>query len=312
VSGDAVPVGPPPRARGRRPDAPPAGPDAALFPPGFLGLLASAPALVRRVRTGAAAGVHAARGSGGPFLFRGHREYRPGDDVARVDWGVLARHDRVVVREFEAERDARTEVWLDGSASTAPDGGRAASARAAALACAVGLCGGGRVRLGVLRDGEPRTLADAADSADLAEILGALGREEPSGRAGLDAGLATLARRVAARARWFLVSDLLSDADPAVLGRLAARGVTGAILHLRSPSAWSPPSTGRWEAVDAETGARRVVRWTPERAARVAATAAAHAERWARAARSARLVTVPFAPGFDEPALLSRIALDVP
>ena len=75
--------------------------DRDLFPPGFLRLLSIVPSVVRRLRAGAVAGTHAAPGSGGPFLFRGHREYRPGDDLRRVDWGVVARFDRVMVREFD-------------------------------------------------------------------------------------------------------------------------------------------------------------------------------------------------------------------
>lgn len=289
-----------------------AGADATLFPPGFLRLLATVPALVRRVRTGAAAGVHAARGAGGPFLFRGHRAYREGDDLRRVDWGVLARHDRVVVREHDAERDARTEVWLDGSASLAPAGGREAAARAAALACAVGLCGGGRVRLGVLRDGAAAPRRDGDDPADLPALLQAIAAEAPSHRAGLAAALPALCARVPARARLFVVTDLLTDADPGLLARAAGRGLSGALLHLRDPDTWSPPATGLVEAVDAETGARRVVRWTPERAERVARRAAAHAERWAHAARAAGLATIPFAPSTPPEDLLARLALGVP
>ncbi|MBL9085610.1 MAG: DUF58 domain-containing protein [Planctomycetia bacterium] len=288
------------------------GADATLFPPGFLRLLATVPALVRRVRAGAAAGVHAARGTGGPFLFRGHRAYREGDDLRRVDWGVLARHDRVVVREHDAERDVRTEVWLDGSASLAPGGGRAAAARATALACAVGLCGGGRVRLGVLRDGAAAPRREADDPADLAALLDAIAAETPAHRAGLADALPALAARLPARARLFLVTDLLTDADPALLARAAGRGLSGAVLHLRDPDTWAPPPEGLFEAVDAESGARRVVRWTPDRAERVARRAAAHAERWTHAARAAGLAVVPFAPSTPPEDLLARLALEVP
>lgn len=288
------------------------GPDATLFPPGFLRLLASVPALVRRVHVGAAAGVHAARGTGGPFLFRGHRAYRPGDDLRRVDWAVLARHDRVVVREHDAEREVRTEVWLDGSASVGPEGGRVAAARAAALACAVGLCGGGRVRFGVLRDGAATLRREGDDPADLPGLLEAIAAEAPAHRAGLASALPALCARAPSRARLFLVTDLLTDADPSVLARAAGRGLGGAVLHLRDPDTWSPPSEGLVEAVDAETGVRRVVRWTPARAERVARRAAAHALPWAHAARAAGLAFLPFAPASPPEDLLARIALEVP
>src|SRR5204862_4183670 len=211
------------------------GVDRDLFPPSFLRLLSAVGPLVRRTRTTSAPGAHVAMGPGGPFLFRGHREYRPGDDLRRVDWRVLARHDRVVVREFEAERDARAEVWIDGSASHGPFGGRGAFARAAALACAVGLAGGGRVRLGVLRDGRAEPLVEADDPAGLRDVLVSLSSQTPASRALLDAALPALLARLPRRARLFLLSDLLTRAEPGILHRMAAKAVHGALLHLRVP-----------------------------------------------------------------------------
>ena len=278
-----------------------------LFPPAFLRLLAAVPTVVRRARAGAAAGGSAARGGGGAFLFRGHRPYREGDDLRRLDWAVLARHDRVVVREFEAERDLRTEVWVDASASMGVGAARGAVARAAALGAVLGLADGGRARLGVLRDGDAAVRLDVDDPAATPEVLRAIEAEVPAGRAGLADALARLLPRVPARARLLLLSDLLTEADPGVLARLSGRGLGGALLHLRVPTVWAPPSEGLVEARDVETGAVRTVRWTPARAAEATARAAAHAERWARAAAAAGLAYVPFAPTTSPEALLERI-----
>ncbi|MCC7140282.1 MAG: DUF58 domain-containing protein [Planctomycetes bacterium] len=279
----------------------------ALFPPAFLRLLAAVPTVVRRARAGAAAGARAARGAGGAFLFRGHRPYRPGDDLRRLDWTVLARHDRVVVREFEAERDLRTEVWVDASASMGVAEARGAVARAAALAVATGLADGGRARLGVLAAGDATVRLDADDPAALPEVLRALEAERPAGRAHLAEALPRLLARVPARARLVLVTDLLTDADPAVLARLAGRGLSGALLHLRVPAVWAPPAEGLVEARDVETGAVRTVRWTPALAAEATARAGAHAERWARAAAAAGLACLPFAPSTPPETLLERL-----
>jgi uncharacterized protein (DUF58 family) len=286
--------------------------DRDLFPPAFLRLLAVAPALVRRLRAGAAAGPSVARGPGGPFLFRGHRAYRPGDDLRRVDWGVLARHDRLLVREFEAERDARTEVWLDGSASTGPWGGRAALARAAALTVAVGLAGGGRVRLGVLREGGTQDLVVLDTPTRLREVLVALSEERPSGRAGLSEGLARLAVRVPPRSRLAILSDLLTEANPGLLHRLAGRSVAGVLLHLRAPDVWAPEPGGVVEARDVESGEVVTVRMDETVARRVAARAHAHAERWERHARDVGLAYLPFAPDALAETLLRRLAREVP
>jgi uncharacterized protein (DUF58 family) len=45
------------------------------------------------------------------------REYRPGDPMRHVHWGLTARHGELMVREFEQERTPRLAIWLD----TEPD-----------------------------------------------------------------------------------------------------------------------------------------------------------------------------------------------
>jgi uncharacterized protein (DUF58 family) len=286
--------------------------DRDLFPPSFLRLLSAVPAAVRRLRAGAVAGTRVVPGSGGPFLFRGHREYRPGDDLRRGDWGVLARHERVVVREFDEEREVRTEVWLDGSASGAPLGGRAALARAAALCAAVALAEGGRVRLSVVRDGEVSTACDAQDRGALPAVLAALSRGVPERRAGLARALETLRARLPRHARWLLLSDLLSRADPGVLHHVAGRGVRGAVLHLRVPLPLDLLSEGRFLARDVETGTLRPVSGSPALAARVASRAEAHADRWRRHAAQNGLAYLALSPETSPEALLRRIALEIP
>jgi uncharacterized protein (DUF58 family) len=286
--------------------------DRDLFPPAFLRLLSVVPAAIRRLRAGSVAGTHVVPGTGGHFLFRGHREYRPGDDLRRVDWGVLARHERTVVREFDEEREVRTEVWLDGSASVGPLGGRGAIARAAAICCAVGLAEGGRVRLSVAREGEVSTLAEVEGNASLPSCLGALSEDRPAGRARLERALATLGGRLPRHARWLFLSDLLTRADPGVLHHLAGRGIRGALLHLRTPALTAPPLGSRWEARDVETGEVRAVRWSEALAARVAARAADHAERWRHHAVQTGLAYLPFAPETPAEDVLRRVALDVP
>jgi len=41
------------------------------------------------------------------------REYRPNDDLRRVDWKATARSTQLIVREFSAEDDKRVSVILD-------------------------------------------------------------------------------------------------------------------------------------------------------------------------------------------------------
>jgi len=283
-----------------------------LFPPAFLRVLAAVPAAVKRLRAGPAEGRRAALGEGGRFLFRGHRTYRPGDDLRRVDWKVAARLGRLLVRQFDAERDRPTEVWIDGSGSMAPLGGRVKGARVGALAVAIGLASAGTVRLGRLREGAAELRLEAAGSHRLPAFLDAIAADPPQGRAGLARALPALVRRVPRSARLLLVSDLLSRAEPGVLHALAGRGLRGAVLHLRVPEVESPSPVGRVVLRDAETGATKTLVLDGAAAARATTRAREHAARWARHAAEVGLRYVPFAPTTADETLLRRLVETVP
>jgi uncharacterized protein (DUF58 family) len=59
------------------------------------------------------AGIHPSprRGPGPEYL--GVREYRSGDSMRHVHWGLTARHGQVMVREFEQERTRRLAIVID-------------------------------------------------------------------------------------------------------------------------------------------------------------------------------------------------------
>ena len=286
--------------------------DRALFPPSFLRLLSMVPAAVRRLHAGVADGQRAVRGEGGRFLFRGHRPYRPGDDVRRVDWRAEARLGRLMVRQFDPERDVLSEVWLDGSASMAAHGGRAASARAAALCCAIGLGAGGRVRLCVMHAGAARDPVEATALGHMGQVLQRLSVSKPQGRADLARALPLLVRRLPRGARVLLVSDLLTRADAGVLHALAGRGIRGAVLHMRAPQVFAPQPCGMRVLRDVESGVQRTLALDARAAARVARRAKAHADLWARHAHMVGLRYLPFAPSVDPEAHLRELVLEVP
>ena len=244
---------------------------------------------------------------GGRSSLRGHREYRPGDDPRRIDWRVLARHDRVVVREHDAERDARTDVVLDASASMVPCGGREASLRAVAVAFAVALVDGGRARLLTLSEAGPVVRFAGDAPADLVGALGVLAGLAHAGVVDFASALPVLARSLVRGARIVLVSDFLSGADPSLLHGLGARARGGHVVHVRTAGLPACAPGDALEVVDAETGERRAIVATPDLLARVAARTTDHAARWARAAAQARLGYVPVSPATDPAALLRAL-----
>ncbi|MCX8229476.1 MAG: DUF58 domain-containing protein [Planctomycetota bacterium] len=78
------------------------------------------PRLELRARTaveGLAGGQHQSRRRGPSTHFAEHREYVPGDDLRHLDWKLMARSDRNILRQYEAETDLTVTFLLDSSAS---------------------------------------------------------------------------------------------------------------------------------------------------------------------------------------------------
>jgi len=138
------------------------------------------------------------RGHGPEYL--GVREYRTGDSMRHVHWGLTARHGQVMVREFEEERTRRLAIvvdterdagsaWtpLDRSCAVAASLAEAASAHGHGVRLAAGVAGGDVALLARADEAESlRWLAELEPSGvPLVEVLRRLGHEELRGVATL-------------------------------------------------------------------------------------------------------------------------------
>ena len=63
------------------------------------------------------AGLHRSPRRGFFVEFAEHRMYQPGDEPRYLDWRLLARSDRLYVKQFEEETNLRAMLVLDASAS---------------------------------------------------------------------------------------------------------------------------------------------------------------------------------------------------
>ncbi len=79
----------------------------------------------RLVVEGVQAGAHRSPHRGQSVDFADHRPYVPGDDLRHLDWKVLGRSDRLVLKRYEAETDLGCTLVVDGSASMGYQGSRA-------------------------------------------------------------------------------------------------------------------------------------------------------------------------------------------
>ena len=65
----------------------------------------------KRVR-GFMNGLHKSPDFGFSLDFAQHREYVPGDSPKFIDWTVLARQDKYLTKQFEAESNLRASFWI--------------------------------------------------------------------------------------------------------------------------------------------------------------------------------------------------------
>jgi len=73
--------------------------------------------VARGVVEGSISGLHASPYKGFSVEFAEHREYTPGDDPRHLDYKMLARTERLYVKQYEEETNMRVQIILDASGS---------------------------------------------------------------------------------------------------------------------------------------------------------------------------------------------------
>ena len=121
--------------------------------------------LARRRMQGTLSGRHTSPDKGVSVEFAEHRSYAPGDDPRTLDWRIIARSDRNVVRQYIEETNLRTTLAVDVSGSMAYRGDKATSLNGKPLSSST-LRDGDRITFGVyvraLYQNRPATASVAA------------------------------------------------------------------------------------------------------------------------------------------------------
>src|SRR3989442_15603050 len=112
------------------------------FDPKLLAALEGLDFKARYVMEGFLSGLHDSPFHGFSVEFRDYRDYQPGDDLRHLDWRLYARSDRLCVKRYQQETNARCYVLCDTSASM---GYRGRAAWGSKMECArtlgLALCG---------------------------------------------------------------------------------------------------------------------------------------------------------------------------
>jgi uncharacterized protein (DUF58 family) len=232
-----------------------------LFDPAVLASMGHIEIVARWIVDGFMSGLHRSPRKGFSVEFAEYRPYQPGDDLRYVDWRIVARADRWVVKQFEEETNLRAAIVLDVSRSMV---WRGAPQRLTKLAYAERLVAAlallflrQRDAVGLVRfDDLVRTaIAPRSRSTQWRRIIAAL--DGPgAGRASNAAdGLAQAARLVRRPGMIILVSDLLTDIGPVdrAVRALSVAGHDVTVLHVMDPAERDLPAAGDAVFVDPET-----------------------------------------------------------
>jgi uncharacterized protein (DUF58 family) len=215
-----------------------------LLDPADVARLGGIEIVAEGVVEGFLAGLHHSPFRGFSLEFTEHRAYQPGDELRYLDWRILARSDRLFVKQFEEETNLRAMILLDASRSMAWRGAperltkRAYADRLAAALALILLRQ--RDATGLLTfDEEVRQLIPARVKAGqwTRLVRGLLDTPDGLGTAA-QAALQRITALLARRGLVVLLSDLLFDRDLALaaLRYLRHRGHQVIVFHLMDPA----------------------------------------------------------------------------
>jgi len=211
---------------------------------------------VRGRHRGRFEGLHASPRAGVSLEFADYRDYCRGDDIRYVDWKVLGRLDRAVVKTFVREEDRPIHVLVDLSASMGIGSPPKAdvAARLAVAISFVALKEFDRVGLCSFSDGLHAQIPPRHGMRQLARILRSLQEAEPSGGTSIDTALGMFAAQSRENGLVFVLSDFLTEQGwQEGLLRLLHRGDQIIAVQILDREDLQPVVEGIAQLVDVET-----------------------------------------------------------
>ena len=237
-----------------------------LLPEETMGVMRRLEWSARRRMQRTLTGKHTSPDKGISVEFAEHRPYAPGDDPRTLDWRVIARSDRNVVRQYIEETNLRATLAVDVSASMAYTGGHAAVLDAKALsklayakylaaALAYLFIKQGDAAGLVTFDRKPLDFVRAASRpSQVRRILEVLDRAQPGADTDAAAVLHDVAERIPKRGVVFLISDLFDDPERIVeaLHHFDFRQHELVVFHVMAEEELSFPFSGYQQFRDLE------------------------------------------------------------
>lgn len=175
----------------------------------------------RLVVEGFITGLHRSPYHGFSVEFTEHRQYRPGDDLKRIDWKVYGRSERYYIKQFEEETNLRCTIAVDTSASMkfASKGNVSKFEYASYLAAALSyLMIKQRDAVGLaLYDSELHTfLPPKSKTSYLNNLLKTLDNVEPQNKTSTSDVLEKIAKLIKRRNLVIVISDFFDDPESVI------------------------------------------------------------------------------------------------
>ncbi len=206
----------------------------------------------RRIHTGSLRGERLSKRKGISIEFADFRPYAVGDDTRHLDWKILARLDRPIVRTYRDETELPVYLLLDASASMQfgnPPKWQLAQQLAAALGY-IALCGGDALLSLALSQGQPR-FSFLRGKSMFPCLLQWLKSLEPKGK-GLAESVLQFAHANLPRGLTVMLTDGLDSEFPNALRQVALRGHEIMLLHILSNAELAPTLEGDLRLLDCE------------------------------------------------------------
>jgi uncharacterized protein (DUF58 family) len=216
--------------------------------------------LARGVVEGFLHGLHRSPYVGFSVDFASHREYIPGDDLRHLNWKLFARHDRLYIKQYDAETNVDLHLVVDVSGSMNVGADSESKRRHAALLAAslVHLAARQRDAVGLTLFAD-RVVEHHPARGNLdhrLSLLASLARPRPHPRANTVRALHEVAELLPRRGLVVLLSDLYCETAelwPA-LDHFRHVGHDLLVLQVLTPLERRMPADGAVKLVDAETG----------------------------------------------------------
>ncbi len=219
----------------------------------------------KRVVEGYRVGEHRSPLNGFAIEFAQHREYGPGDDTRHLDWKLLAKSEKLFIKQYEQDTNFVAHLLVDGSESMAYGSqGRTKMEVARILAACFAelvLIQGDAVTLSIFDDAIRERVPTTDARRNVLRICEVLSRFEPTRSTDLRVVLEKYALHLTKRGIVVLLSDLLVDpADfEAALRRLCMQRSEVIIFQVLDPAEIDFDLQGAYRFIGLEaTGTRPV------------------------------------------------------